>query len=48
MTPGATPTVKGARALGVFGDSVTTDHISPAGSIKGNLARRQIGSRNTA
>jgi aconitate hydratase len=26
--------IKGARALGVFGDSVTTDHISPAGSIK--------------
>ncbi|CAG2154645.1 Aconitate hydratase A [Cupriavidus campinensis] len=26
--------VRGARALGVFGDSVTTDHISPAGSIK--------------
>ncbi|MEK9776405.1 MAG: aconitate hydratase AcnA, partial [Quisquiliibacterium sp.] len=26
--------VKGARALGVFGDSITTDHISPAGSIK--------------
>ena len=26
--------VSGARALGVFGDSVTTDHISPAGSIK--------------
>src|SRR6201985_1134794 len=25
---------KGARALGIFGDSVTTDHISPAGSIK--------------
>ncbi|MBI3736023.1 aconitate hydratase AcnA, partial [Candidatus Sumerlaeota bacterium] len=24
----------GARALGLFGDSVTTDHISPAGSIK--------------
>jgi aconitate hydratase len=24
----------GARALGIFGDSVTTDHISPAGSIK--------------
>ncbi|MNX77938.1 Aconitate hydratase [compost metagenome] len=34
MTPGAMPAVKGARALGVFGDSVTTDHISPAGSIK--------------
>lgn len=26
--------VKGARALAIFGDSVTTDHISPAGSIK--------------
>ena len=26
--------VKGARALGIFGDSVTTDHICPAGSIK--------------
>jgi aconitate hydratase A / 2-methylisocitrate dehydratase len=26
--------IKGARALGIFGDSVTTDHISPAGSIK--------------
>ena len=26
--------VKGARALGIFGDSVTTDHISPAGAIK--------------
>ncbi|CAG9175948.1 aconitate hydratase AcnA [Cupriavidus pinatubonensis] len=31
---GATASVRGARALGVFGDSVTTDHISPAGSIK--------------
>jgi len=26
--------ITGARALGVFGDSITTDHISPAGSIK--------------
>ncbi|UDG82371.1 aconitate hydratase AcnA [Candidatus Vallotia cooleyia] len=26
--------VKNARALGIFGNSVTTDHISPAGSIK--------------
>jgi aconitate hydratase len=32
--PGAIAEVKGARALGLFGDSVTTDHISPAGSIK--------------
>ena len=35
MTPKAAATgIKGARALGVFGDSITTDHISPAGSIK--------------
>ncbi|MEZ5604488.1 MAG: aconitate hydratase AcnA [Burkholderiaceae bacterium] len=27
-------TIRGARALGLFGDSITTDHISPAGSIK--------------
>ncbi|MEN5247446.1 aconitate hydratase AcnA [Brucella pseudintermedia] len=26
--------VKGARILGLFGDKITTDHISPAGSIK--------------
>ncbi len=26
--------VKGARAMGLFGDSITTDHISPAGAIK--------------
>jgi len=31
---GTIASVKGARALGIFGDSVTTDHISPAGSIK--------------
>ncbi|MDX3905683.1 MAG: aconitate hydratase AcnA [Pigmentiphaga sp.] len=35
MEPGAaSAVVKGARALGLFGDSITTDHISPAGSIK--------------
>jgi len=26
--------IHGARALGIFGDSLTTDHISPAGAIK--------------
>ncbi len=26
--------IRGARALAIFGDSVTTDHISPAGNIK--------------
>ena len=34
MSAGIAKDVKGARALGVFGDSITTDHISPAGSIK--------------
>ena len=32
--PGEIREIKGARVLGIFGDSVTTDHISPAGSIK--------------
>jgi len=34
MQPGVAHDIKGARMLGIFGDSVTTDHISPAGSIK--------------
>ena len=34
MQPGSINEIKGARPLGIFGDSVTTDHISPAGSIK--------------
>ena len=34
MQPGSIAEIKGARALGIFGDSVTTDHISPAGAIK--------------
>ncbi|MFZ2644106.1 MAG: aconitate hydratase [Verrucomicrobiia bacterium] len=34
MKPGNIAEIRGARALGIFGDSVTTDHISPAGSIK--------------
>jgi len=34
MTPGHISEIKGARPLGIFGDSVTTDHISPAGAIK--------------
>jgi len=34
MAPKAMPPVRNARALGIFGDSITTDHISPAGSIK--------------
>jgi aconitate hydratase len=34
MEAGSIQSIEGARALGVFGDSVTTDHISPAGAIK--------------
>ncbi len=34
LQPGEIHEIKGARPLGIFGDSVTTDHISPAGSIK--------------
>jgi aconitate hydratase len=34
MEPGHIAEIQGARALGIFGDSVTTDHISPAGAIK--------------
>jgi aconitate hydratase len=30
MTPPAAAEIRGARALGIFGDSVTTDHISPS------------------
>ena len=33
MTPAPMVDIKGARALAVLGDSVTTDHISPAGNI---------------
>jgi aconitate hydratase len=34
MEPGRIEDIIGARPLGIFGDSVTTDHISPAGAIK--------------
>jgi len=34
MEAGTVGNITGARPLGIFGDSVTTDHISPAGSIK--------------
>ena len=34
MTPSPVNDIRGARPLAIFGDSITTDHISPAGSIK--------------
>ena len=35
-TPVALQNIHSARILGIFADSITTDHISPAGSIKNN------------
>ncbi|WP_265587711.1 aconitate hydratase AcnA [Sphingomicrobium arenosum] len=34
MEPEATSDIENARPLAIFGDSITTDHISPAGAIK--------------
>jgi len=36
LTPAPVTEILGARVLAVLGDSVTTDHISPAGNIKAN------------
>jgi aconitate hydratase len=33
LVPDALTEIRGARVLGLFGDSITTDHISPAGNI---------------
>ena len=36
MTPAPVTDIIGARVLALFGDNITTDHISPAGNIKKN------------
>ena len=36
MEPKPVKDIEGARVLALFGDKITTDHISPAGSIKAN------------
>ena len=47
-TPGVISDIFGARILGIFGDMITTDHISPAGSFKAStpagkyLIERQV------
>jgi aconitate hydratase len=47
MQPAKPSNILGARALGIFGDSVTTDHISPIASIKSNsLAGKYLLERN--
>ncbi len=44
MTPGTVSDIKGARVLALLGDSVTTDHISPAGNIsKTSPAAKYLG-----
>jgi aconitate hydratase len=49
MTPAPIADIIEARPLAIFGDSITTDHISPAGSIKATspagkwLMERQVG-----
>ncbi|WP_375391464.1 aconitate hydratase AcnA [uncultured Sphingomonas sp.] len=49
MTPAPVGDIRDARPLAVLGDSITTDHISPAGSIKADspagtyLQERQVG-----
>jgi aconitate hydratase len=52
MEPVAKGDITGARVLGLFGDNITTDHISPAGNIKKSspagdyLIERQVGQRD--
>jgi aconitate hydratase len=49
MEVGSIQDIRGARLLGLFGDSITTDHISPAGNIKANSpAGRFLQSRGVA
>jgi aconitate hydratase len=46
MTPRAVGGIRGARALALLGDSVTTDHISPAGDIaRGSPAAHYLESK---
>ena len=42
MQPGKIADIRGARCLGLFGDSITTDHISPAGDIKASSPAGQF------
>jgi aconitate hydratase len=52
IKPAPVEDIKGARVLAVFGDSITTDHISPAGNIKATapaglyLLERQVAQKD--
>ena len=49
LQPGEIRDLEGARPLAIFGDSVTTDHISPAGNIKkSSPAGKYLTGRNVA
>ena len=48
MQVGKIADVAGARAMGIFGDSITTDHISPAGNDQEGFAGRAASCRNAA
>ena len=41
MQPGKVMEIRGARALGIYGDSLTTDHISPVAPIRPNTPAGQ-------
>ena len=45
MTPAAPADIDRARPLAIFGDSITTDHISPAGSDQARQPGRQLSDR---
>ena len=46
MKPGTIAEITRARPLGIFGDSVTTDHISPAGASHALVERGREGARD--
>ncbi len=52
IKPAPVQEITGARVLAVFGDSITTDHISPAGNIKASapaglyLSERQVSQKD--
>ena len=48
MTPAPLTDIVGARALAVFGDSITTDHISPAGRDQARQPGGQVSDRARA
>ena len=45
MTPDPVTDIQEARVLAIFGDSITTDHISPAGNIKATSPAGEVPDR---